>query len=126
MPLTKAVNQRGDLVDRYEIPFVIRTQEITSDDLQIVRDHRRDYAMQITELAALQKQMAKEKDYEGAKGIKDILRHFTSCEKAATLVINWFEKQTHLHTRDFPAEIHDLVDYEFNSVCVAQDKRLFG
>jgi len=124
MPLIKAVNQRGDLVDRYEIPFVIQTQEITSEDLQIVRDHRRDYAMQITELSALQKQFARDKDFEGAKGVKDILRHFTSCEKAATLVINWWEKQTDLRTHDFPSEIHDLIDYEFNSICLSQDQRL--
>ncbi len=116
MPIEKQINFEGEMVDRYVVPFAIRTSEWTSEDLEIVRAHRRVYAGQVEELHKLQKQFGAEKNYEAAKGCKDIIKHFTQAEKCATLVINWFEKATHLTTADFPRELYEMLDFEFNSV----------
>lgn len=124
MPIVQVVNQQGETVDRYHVPFVISTQEVSHDDLEIVREHRRMYARQVGDLSALQKQFGAQKDYESAKELKEFIKYFTSCEKCATLVINYWEKQTDLRTHDFPQELHTLLDYEFNSIEFYRDQRL--
>lgn len=116
MPIEKCQNHEGEMVDRYVVPFIARTTDVTVEDVDVVREHRRMYAGQVEELHKLQKQMAAEKNYEGAKGVKDIIKHFTQAEKCATLVINYFEKMTVLTTADFPKELYDFLDYEFNAI----------
>lgn len=116
MPIEKRQNHEGELVQRYVVPFVVRTTDVSTDDLQIVKDHRRFYAGQVEELHKLQKQFGAEKNFEAAKACKDIIKHFTQAEKCATLVVNWFERATNLTTADFPQELAEFLDYEFNSI----------
>ena len=116
MPVEKRENVEGEMVNRYVVPFVIRTTDVSEADLDIVKEHRRFYAGQVETLHKLQKQFGAEKNYEGAKGCKDIIKHFTQAEKCATLVVNWFERSTNLTTADFPTELYDLLDFEFNSI----------
>lgn len=121
MPIEKRQNLEGEFVERYVVPFVTRTTDVAASDLDIVKEHRRMYAGQVEELHKMQKQFGAEKNFEAAKACKDIIKHFTQAEKCATLVINWFEKATHLTTADFPKELHDFLDYEFNSIDMYQD-----
>ncbi len=123
MPIEKRQNLEGEYVERYVVPFVVRTTDVSSSDLDIVKEHRRLYAGQIEDLHKLQKQFGAEKNFEAAKGCKDIIKHFTQAEKCATLVINWFEKATHLTTADFPKELYEFLDYEFNSIDLYQDQQ---
>lgn len=116
MPLINAVNQHGEQVVRYEVPFFARTTTITEMELHTVREHRRVYATQVGELTALQKQLGANKDYLGAKELKEVIRYFMSCEKCSTIVIDYFTRNTDLRTNDFPQELHTLLDYEFNSL----------
>jgi len=116
MPIEKRINDEGELVDRYVVPAVIRVTEVTQEQLEIVKSHRRFYAGQIEVLNRQQKECAAEKNYEAAKAHKDVIKHFQQAEKCATLVINYFERSTKLTTVDFPMELYDLLDYEFNSI----------
>lgn len=116
MPIEKRHNHEGELVDRYVVPFVARTTDVSTEDLEIVKAHRRMYAGQVEELHKLQKQFGKDKDFAAAKECKEIIKHFTQSEKCATLVINWYERATNLTTADFPQELAEFLDYEFNSI----------
>ncbi|MNK40155.1 hypothetical protein D3C87_587900 [compost metagenome] len=122
MPIEKRQNHEGEIVTRYVVPFVVRTMDVDASDLDIVKDHRREYAGQVELLHKMQKQFGSEKNYEAAKGCKEIIKHFTQAEKCATLVINWFERATDLNTADFPQELYEFLDYEFNSIEIYRDQ----
>lgn len=116
MPVIKYINKNNELVDKYVIPLYPANQETNEDSLTIVKYHRKDYATTLNELHNLQKEFAKEKRYDLAKEIKESIKHFTQSEKAATIVINYYEKSKGLYDIDFPCELSDFMDYEFNSI----------
>lgn len=116
MPIEKRQNHEGELVDRYVVPLVVRTTDVSADDLEIVKEHRRMYAGQVELLNRLQKQFAAEKNFEAAKMLKDPIKHFVQCEKCATLVVNYFERETYLYRIDWPLELVYFLDYEFHCI----------
>jgi len=121
MPIEKRQNHEGELVDRYVVPFYVRTIDVSSEDLEIVKEHRRMYAGQVEFLNRLQKEFAAEKNYEAAKMFKEPIKHFVQAEKCATLVVNYFERETHLYRIDWPTELVAFLDYEFN--CIYQGEK---
>ncbi len=115
MPLLNTKNKNGEDVIHYVPPFSVRnTDTITSTE--IVRERRKEYGKQVEILNKMQKDFAAEKDYNSAKAMKDVIKHFTQAEKAATLVVDWYEKSTTTNTANWPVELYDLLDYEFNAL----------
>lgn len=123
MPIEKRHNTEGQLVDRYVPPFVMRTTDVSESDLDVVREHRRNYAGQVEALHKMQKEFAAQKDYSSAKELKELIKHFTQSEKCATLVINYFDKLASLNTADWPQELYEFLDYEFNAIDLGQYER---
>jgi hypothetical protein len=117
MPIEKMTNKEGEQVNRYVAPFVIRTTDmLRPEHWQVIRDHRRVYAQQVEQLAALQKQFGKEKDYENAKAVKEWFHYFVQAEKAATLVLNYLEKpEENIARNDYPVDLATMMDYEFHA-----------
>jgi hypothetical protein len=117
MPISNFTNYEGKQVPRYQVPlFTLYINNVNREVLEPVRQHRKEYAHQVSELSALQKKFSQEKDYESARGIKDAIKHFTQAEKAATFVINYYEKIIMLNHYDFPLELSELLDYEFHTI----------
>jgi hypothetical protein len=79
------------------------------------------YAGQVEFLNRLQKEFAAEKNYEAAKMLKEPIKHFVQAEKCSTLVVNYFERETHLYRIDWPTELVAFLDYEFN--CIYQGEK---
>lgn len=117
MPIEKRTNKEGETVDRYVVPFVVRTtDQLRPEHWEVIREHRREYAGQVETLAALQKALAAEKDYVGAKGVKEWFHYFVQAEKAATLVLNYLEKpEQNSNRHDYPVDLAVMMDYEFNA-----------
>jgi len=117
MPATTRTNAEGDIVVTYVMPVdVAWTSNIGPEHIQRVKEHRKFYATQVGELAALQKAFGAARDADSARAIKEHLKHFTQAEKCTTLVINLFEKGNTTDTKDFPPELADLLDYEFRAL----------
>ena len=114
MPIEKITNLHGDVVDRYVAPLVTRTTDTYS--LDIVKEHRRFYSTQLNELHVLNKKFQTDKDFESCKALKDVIKHFTQADKAATIVVNYFEKDIDLRTNNYPQDLYQYLDYEFNSL----------
>lgn len=119
MPVQMTTNADGDEVEHYVVPFAVRTSEWSSEDLDVVRENRRGYGRHVEFLASLQKQFSKERDIEGGRAIREHVKTAQQWDRSATLVINYFERNTTLSTKDYPVELAEYLDYEFNCIEMA-------
>lgn len=119
MPIVSQTNAAGEQVDHYVVPVVARTIDVTDALVDVVRDRRKDYARTVEQFHAMQKQFGKDKDFDAAREMKDLIKLFTQLEKASTLVVNWYTRDINLSTISWPRELATLLDGEFNAIDLA-------
>ena len=116
MPIKDFIDAEGKPVKRYTPPYFASRLEATFEDLEIIRKHRSEYGIAIEEFSLAQKEAAKVKDFETAKGFKDVIKHFNQCRTASNIVYDYFLKDTNHNRHDYPVELESLLDYEFHAV----------
>lgn len=115
MPVIDTKNNDDEKIKRYYAPryhYGACPYNWDDDAIQGLKDRRKEYNQTHGELIALQKEFGAAKNYEAAKAIKGEVVHMLQCLKAVQFVLDYFEKG--LNWGQYPLEIADLMDYEFN------------
>jgi hypothetical protein len=114
MPTFMGSNDEIELVERYcnHMQYV----DVTPADLDAVRELRREASREIEDVAALQKQLAGAKDYDGAKVTSELAKAHKRQVKACTIILdNWGGEALpeHVPVKFYPVELMAELDRAF-------------
>ncbi len=104
MPVARFFDDKGALVSYYKPPRLAGCLDWSSAGETKLRAIRADAARTVAEFAS----------------VKETKRHFQKTEKAATLVLNWFNAPIGLNQiKGWPVELASEIDYAFNAYDLA-------
>jgi hypothetical protein len=122
MPTFTDFDDEGEAVKRYCNHMQYGT--VVALDADLVRALRRACAMDVEELTALQKGLAKERDYDGARIISGFVKDLQRQVKACSVILdNWFAEAwpKHVPLKLYPVDLMAELDRAFGLIAHPED-----
>lgn len=116
MPIENHINQEGNETERYIPSRFVNRIEWNENTCNITRERRKEFAQLVEKYNNMQKDFAKERDFESAKGMKELIKTVTQQSKCCTLVINYIENTNNLNKVDWPKDLAEFLDGEFRAI----------